>query len=244
MDRIYPTRLISRSLDGASVNMGDKSGVVALIKKENPAVIGVHGIAHVLELAWGDALKSKVLVNRIQVTNQKGYNHYAKSGKKRLTFKASCTHLGEVESELLSLHGIRWRESSHRATVNLLKTWRARCTDLLEEASLEVGLNLTPLSAPELFLKKQIRLKTDERREPFVLTVKSYEGEEGGQQWFKAIYHTRAREVERFSKENILACLLDDSAKKEALHATNAGQLLLELTDFAYVKGLHFWHLG
>ena len=239
--QIYPTRLVSRSLDGASVNMGDKAGVVALMKKENPAVVGVHAIAHVLELSWGDALKNKVLIKRILVTNQKAYNHYAKSGKKRLTFKACCELLGEDESELLSMHGIRWREASFRATVNLLKTWRARCTDLLEEASLEVGAELTPLSAPELFLKKQFRLKTADRREPYTLTIQSYEGEEGGQHWFKAVYHTRTREVEKFSKENVLACLLDDSTKKEALLATDAGQLLLELTDYAYVKGLHFW---
>ena len=239
--QIYPTRLISRSLDGASVNMGEKSGVVALMKKENPAVIGVHGIAHLLELCWGDALKEKVLIKRILATNQKAYNHYAKSGKKRLTFKACCSLLDEDDAELISLHGIRWRESSNRSTVNLLKTWRARCTDLLEEASLEVGLDLTPLSAPELFIGKQFRLKTDDRREPYTLTVKSYDGEEGGQHWFKAVYHTRIKEVERFSKENLLACLLDDSAKKEALHATDAGLLLLELTDYAYVKGLHFW---
>ena len=51
---------------------------------------------------------------------------------------ASPQVLGEEESELVTLHGIRWRESSWRSTINLISTWRARCTDLLEEASLEV----------------------------------------------------------------------------------------------------------
>ena len=35
---------------------------------------------------------------------------------------------------------------------------------------------------------------------------------------------------------------VDDSMSKEALYATDAGKLLLELTDFGYVnKMLHFW---
>eukprot|EP00966_Prymnesium_polylepis_P202842 4699531-Prymnesium_polylepis.1 len=209
------------------------------MKKENPAIVGVHGIAHVLELLWGDALKNKALIKRILVTNQKAYNHYAKSGKKRLTFKACCELLGEEESELLSMHGIRWREASFRATVNLLKTWRARCTDLLEEASLEVGAELTPLSAPELFLKKQFRLKTADRREPYTLTIQSYEGEEGGQHCVQgSVPHAHERSREVFQGERARVPARRQSAKKEALLATDAGQLLLELTNYAYVKGL------
>ena len=221
--------------------MGDKSGVIALLKQENSAVVGVHAIAHVVELAWADAIKDRKLIKRMLATNQKAYVHYGGSAKKRLTFKACCRALGEADGELVTMHGIRWRESSHRSTVNLINTWRARCTDLLEEASIEVGLKLTPLSAPELFLGMKFRLKTDDRREPFKLIVKQYLGEQGGEQKFKCIYQTRGKEEETFSKQNILACLLDDSNQKEALHATDAGQLLLELTDYGYVKTLFFW---
>ena len=53
------SRLVSRCLDGASVNLGEKAGVVALLKKENPAVIGVHAAAHLTELAWADAVKEQ-----------------------------------------------------------------------------------------------------------------------------------------------------------------------------------------
>ena len=45
------------------------------------------------------------------------YVHYAGSGKKKLTYEACCTALGEEKKELVSLHGIRWRERprpSHR----------------------------------------------------------------------------------------------------------------------------------
>ena len=97
-DQIYPSRLVSTSLDGASVNMGVKNGVVALLKEENPAVVGVHAIAHIVELAWADAIKVKPLIKRMLLTSQKAYTHYAGSPKKRLTFKACCKVSSQQES--------------------------------------------------------------------------------------------------------------------------------------------------
>lgn len=35
-NQIYPSRLVTTSLDGASVNLGETGGVVALLKKEVP----------------------------------------------------------------------------------------------------------------------------------------------------------------------------------------------------------------
>ena len=57
------------------------------------------------------------------------YVHYAGSGKKRLQYSSVCSALGEDEQELVSLHGIRWRESTHRAAKNLLRSWHARVTN-------------------------------------------------------------------------------------------------------------------
>lgn len=41
-EQVYPSRLVTTALDGASVNLGEKGGVVALLKKEVPHVKGVH----------------------------------------------------------------------------------------------------------------------------------------------------------------------------------------------------------
>jgi hypothetical protein len=159
-DQIYPSRLVTTSLDGASVNLGEVGGVVALIKKEVPHIKGVHGVAYVIELAWNDALKGDPLIDEMNETNQMAYVHYAGSGKKKLTYGVCCKVLGEEQHELVSLHGIRWRESSHRAAKNLLLSWHARTTDLLEEASVEIGLKLTPLSSPEAFINLTFQKKT------------------------------------------------------------------------------------
>ena len=75
--QIYPSRLVTTSLDGASVNMGEVGGVGALIKKEVPHVKAVHAVAHVVELAWADALKGEPLIDEMLETNQMAYVHYA-----------------------------------------------------------------------------------------------------------------------------------------------------------------------
>ena len=47
----------------------------------------------------------------------------------------------------------------HSFLEDLLLSWHARTTDLLEEASVEIGLKLTPLSSPTAFLNLMFRKK-------------------------------------------------------------------------------------
>ena len=46
------------NFDGASVNLGQKGGVIAKIRDVIPDVMGLHCVAHKLELAAHDATKS------------------------------------------------------------------------------------------------------------------------------------------------------------------------------------------
>jgi hypothetical protein len=251
-EQIYPSRLVTTSLDGASVNMGEVGGVVALLKKEVPHVKGVHGVAHVVELAWADALKGEPLIDEMLETNQMAYVHYAGSGKKKLTYGASCKALGEDQHELVSLHGIRWRESSHRGAKNLLLSWHGRTTDLLEEASVEIGLKLTPLSSPDAFINLMFQKKTADAKygpgnHTFTLKVIKHLGKTAdGVNTYQAKYmrvHGRAccGELETFNQGDLLTYLLDASGQRERLMATKAGLLLERLTRYSYVKTLAFW---
>ena len=58
IDRQWMQKLISAGTDGASVMMGKNGGVVSLIKQDAPQVIGIHCVAHNLELAFSGTLKS------------------------------------------------------------------------------------------------------------------------------------------------------------------------------------------
>ena len=121
---------------------------------------------------------------------------------------------------------------------------RARCTDLLEEARLEAGMLLGPLSAPELFVKKTFRKKTPDPRgtdKIYKIKVLSYLGVHGGAEMYRCQYQTRVQEEESFSKADILGYLIEDSDKKDALMASSAGKLYYKMTKYSYVKTLHFW---
>jgi hypothetical protein len=50
--------LICANFDSASVNLGQKGGVIAKIRDVIPDVMGLHCVAHKLELAAHDATKS------------------------------------------------------------------------------------------------------------------------------------------------------------------------------------------
>ena len=238
------------------MNLGEKGGVVALLKKEVPHIKGIHGVAHVVELAWADATKGEPLIDEMHETNQMAYVHYAGSGKKKLMYSACCSALGEEEHELITMHGIRWREASHRASKNLLRSWQARTMDLFEEASVEIGLRLTPLTAPEAFKGLLFQKKTDagmyhsdpSKKLTFVLKVVKHTGQTAdGVNTFEAMY-MRVRngrgcrgELETFNQGDLLSYLLDASNQRERLMATKPGILLERLTRYGYVKTLAFW---
>lgn len=239
----HPSRMVSISLDGASVNLGKKGGVGALLKEANPAVVVVHGVAHNYELSWADALVDMELINKVVSVNQEAYVHYSNSAKKRLSFLAVSSKLGEEESELVGLHGIRWREASHRSTLNILKSWRARVADLLDCASTEIGLHYGPLTSPEVFVKMKFKRKLDGYPRPFVVTVTEYLGTEQpdriGEEMFLCTY--TSRETELLSKGEIISHLHDVENKHEELVATKPGETWSKLVDFSYVKANHLW---
>jgi len=84
MDKIDPKwmqKLISTGTDGASVMMGRIGGVVALIKQDAPQVIGIHCVAHNLELAFSDTLKSNETMMNIKELLNGCWKNYKYSPK-------------------------------------------------------------------------------------------------------------------------------------------------------------------
>ena len=82
----FLSKLVAMGCDGASVTLGKKSGVLALIK-EQPSLIGVHCSAHRLELCYKDAMK-KVPMAEIVLTLLTGlYYMYRNSPLNRTNLK-------------------------------------------------------------------------------------------------------------------------------------------------------------
>lgn len=67
--------------DGASVYVGRLNGVVAKLHVEIPWLLGVHCIAHRLELSVLDALKDEEQLKNVQEMLQGLYKHYHYSPK-------------------------------------------------------------------------------------------------------------------------------------------------------------------
>lgn len=60
MDESFEKKLVGFAADGASVNCGEKEGVIGTLKGRQPWVIYVWCVAHPLELSLKDALQGTV----------------------------------------------------------------------------------------------------------------------------------------------------------------------------------------
>ena len=60
MDESFEKKLVGFTADGASVNRGEKEGVIGILKGRQPWVIYVWCVAHHLELSLKDALQGTV----------------------------------------------------------------------------------------------------------------------------------------------------------------------------------------
>lgn len=74
-------------VDGASNMMGKKKGLVVLLKKDYPQIIGVHCLCHRLELSFKDALKKNAVYDRLVTMLLGIYYFYKNSPLQRKTLR-------------------------------------------------------------------------------------------------------------------------------------------------------------
>ena len=124
MDTIDPQwikKLISTGTDGASVMMGRKGGVVSLIKQDAPQVIGIHCVAHNLELAFSGTLKSNETMMSIRDLLNGCWKHY-KYSPKALRVLLELAEAMEIKvGKPTKASGTRWVPNLLRALAVLLQ---------------------------------------------------------------------------------------------------------------------------
>jgi hypothetical protein len=86
-------KLVGFGSDGASNMMGCKKGLVTLIQAEYPEVLGVHCIAHRLELAFKDVFKSDKAYQQLSTLLLGLYYFYKNSPKQKKNLK-ECMKVG------------------------------------------------------------------------------------------------------------------------------------------------------
>ncbi|KAK3094070.1 hypothetical protein FSP39_023772 [Pinctada imbricata] len=129
-------RLVCLACDGASVMVGHRGGVSALLRKEQPAMITIHCMAHRLELCLKDACKSVHLFNKVLNTLIMGlFYFYHNSSLNRSTLMNTFEVLkGDDPKEKLLLPtkagGTRWIGHHHRALTNIVTSYKYIVTHL------------------------------------------------------------------------------------------------------------------
>jgi len=120
----WKDKLIGFGSDGASVNLGCRGGIAALIKRDVPHLVITHCIAHRLELAANSAIKHHKHMTEIQDLLQYLYKHYQYSPKALRELKQIGEVLEEKVLKPTKLAGTRWLPHIHRALNVLVKGFK------------------------------------------------------------------------------------------------------------------------
>lgn len=125
----FNSKMVSVACDGASVMLGVKAGVAALLKKEQPCLIPVHCMAHRLELALKDSVKAiKLYQKTVSVLAMGLYYFYHNSPLNRSMLERSFIALKSIKTDVLlvpvRVGGTRWVQHTVNALQNIHGSYR------------------------------------------------------------------------------------------------------------------------
>ena len=123
----FSTKLVALGSDGASVMLGKKNGVIALLQQEKSNVIGIHCCGHRLELAYKDALKVSPLAEKVATLLSGLYYFYRNSALNRTNLKGAYNYLGLKILLPTRANGTRWVSHVSRALDHFVKDYKAFC---------------------------------------------------------------------------------------------------------------------
>ena len=119
----WKSQTVAFGSDRASVYVGRLNGVVAKLRVEIPWLLGVHCIAHRLELSVFDALKDEEQLKNVQEMLQGLYKHYHYSPKALRELQELAQLLDEKINKPLNLRGTRWLPHISGALTVMIKSF-------------------------------------------------------------------------------------------------------------------------
>ena len=123
------SHLVGLGADGASVNMGCKKGLVALMKRKQPWLIGNHCFNHCLELALKKAFDDTYM-NSASDTLVSLYYLYQNSPKRLCNLRKIAQIMDEKVKKPLKCHGTRGVQHKLHACQALLESYSVIATHL------------------------------------------------------------------------------------------------------------------
>ena len=119
-------KLVAFGSDGASVMTGVKAGVVAKFRDwRGGHIVGVHCMAHRLELSFKDATKSIALHKKVDTLLLGLFYFYQRSALNRANLKKSYETLQMTPLMPTRVGGTRWTGHLLRALTNFLRGYAA-----------------------------------------------------------------------------------------------------------------------
>ena len=126
--------LIGANFDGASVMIGEKSVIKALLKKDFPVINVIQCVAHKLELSVLDAAKSMPYLQIFEETIKSIFKFYHFSTKRRRELAEIADPLSTMLTNYSSVKAVRWVASKSRALLAVKKNFASTVTHT-EDAS-------------------------------------------------------------------------------------------------------------
>ena len=111
----WKTKLVGFGSDGASVNLGKRNGVAALLTADVPFLVVVHCVAHRLERGILDAIKENARLKKLQEILIFLYKQYHYSPKALRELRTIAEALEEKVLKPVNLGGTRWLPYISRA---------------------------------------------------------------------------------------------------------------------------------
>ena len=127
-DDLLKQKMVAFGADGASVNTGQKAGVIAILRSEiSPVIVMVKCLAHRIELAYKDGMKPSKIYSKVTTLLSGVYAFYHKSGKQRTNLEAAydaCFTSGTCVFPI-RIGGTRWVTHTLLAIEKLWKIYPA-----------------------------------------------------------------------------------------------------------------------
>ncbi|CAK6975890.1 zinc finger protein 862-like [Scomber scombrus] len=137
----WKNKLVAITTDGAAVMTGVNNGVVTKLRADRSYVLGIHCMAHRLELAFSDAVRKNVMAKKVEDLLSGLYTLYRKSGVKRASLKQ---HFRELHMKALMparVGGTRWLPHLPKALDHFLRGYAAVVRHLQEKSQEETTTN-------------------------------------------------------------------------------------------------------
>ena len=122
----WEKKVVAFGADGASVNLGKKGRVAALMRKEIPYLVDFHCLPHRLELALFKMQKSCKSVQELYEVMNLVWKTYHYSAKSSRELKALASELGVDAVKPTQVSGTRWLPHVSRALKVFIKSGDAK----------------------------------------------------------------------------------------------------------------------